>query len=152
VRGVARRTCHQQGFHKRKPVLALLRIRLQRRVEIRKRGLGFALTNHQCAERVVGLGIVGFGFQDATEQPFGAVDTPGIEMGKPFADRLVVGTRVRIHSRDNGRREKVAQFLSLIRRGCPTHEKSIAGASLSSHRLKVCRRSPTEPWSKKHIS
>lgn len=135
--GIARRTCHQQGFHERKPVLALLGVRLQRRVEIRQRGLGFALANHQGAERVIGLGIVGFGFQDAAEQPFGAVDTPGIEMGEPFADRLVVGTRVRIHSRDNGRREIVAQFLSLIRQGCPTDEKGGMRASLSSHRRRL---------------
>ena len=89
--GFAGRARQQQRLRKRQPMLALQRIRLQRGVQERKRGLRLALTHGQRTERVIGLRMVRFGLQDAAEQPLGVFDRPASRCARPLRTALLPG-------------------------------------------------------------
>jgi hypothetical protein len=93
--GVTDRARLQQCFREREPVAGLLRVSLQRRRQKTQRQRKVALADGQCAKRVVGVRVIGLGFQDAAEQPLGIVDTPGVEVRQTVANSFVAGTGAR---------------------------------------------------------
>jgi hypothetical protein len=95
--GIADRARLQQRFRERQPVAGLLRVGLQSRRQKAQRQRKVALADGERAKRVVGVGVIRFGFQDAAEQPLRIVDTPGAEMSQTLANGLVAGTGACIH-------------------------------------------------------